>query len=256
MSELQTIEVFDQGTAMVPHANPYLSMIETMVSRGGDLSNLDKMLDLQIKWEANEARKAYVAAMAAFKAEPMSIGKNKHVSFRTSKGVTEYDHAELSDVTAVVVPAMAKHSLSHRWTIKQESGKITVACVVTHSLGHSEVVEMTAPADDSGGKNTIQAIASTKTYLERYTLLASVGMATGGQDDDGRSYAADPEPEPVDAKASDWITQVNLVQEPGDWAPLKAKMMADYGGIVKSIPNEVKQAFVDVKARIMPKDEA
>ena len=54
-----------------------------------------------------------------------------------------------------------------------------MTCQITHELGHSESVEMTAPPDDSGGKNTIQSIASTKTYLERYTLLAATLTPVG-----------------------------------------------------------------------------
>ncbi|MFD0738284.1 ERF family protein [Lysobacter koreensis] len=245
----------EQGTAMAVHANPYLGMIESVLSRGGDLVQVDKLLDLQIKWEANEARKAYVAAMAAFKAEPMEILKRKLVSFETNGGgVTSYMHAELSDVTDVVVPTMGKHGLSHRWDVTQAGAAITVVCTITHALGHSESVSMTAAPDASGKKNAIQQVASTITYLERYTLLAATGMATKGMDDDGRA-AYEPEPEPVDAKAADWIKQCSQVQEPDDLAPLKAKIMADYGGVVRNIPGAVKQAFVDRKAAVMPKDE-
>ena len=244
-----------QASMPTTQANPYLGMIQTMLDRGGDLANLDQMLDLQLKWEANEARKAFVAAMAAFKAEPMEILKKKLVSFETNSGSTSYMHAELSDVTDAVVPAMGKHGLSHRWDVTQNGGQITVTCIITHAAGHSESVSMTAAPDNSGKKNAIQQVASTVSYLQRYTLLAATGMATKGMDDDGRHYD-EPEPEPLDQKAADWIKQVQQLQEPDEWAPLKKKMMADYGGVVKNIPDAVKQAFVEVKARIMPKDEA
>ena len=170
--------------------NPYLSLVQSIVNAGGDMANLRSMLDLQIEWEKNEARKAYVASMAAFKAEPMEILKRKLVEFTTRDGeTTSYMHAELSDVTDAVVPAMGKHGLSHRWDIKQEGGQITVSCTITHALGHSEAVSMTAAPDGSGKKNPIQQVASTVSYLERYTLLAATGMATKGMDDDGRTWA-------------------------------------------------------------------
>jgi len=188
---LDQMPVAQQQTAMVATDNPYMAMAQQALALG-KVDQLDKLLDLQMRWDGEQARKAFVAAMAAFKAEPMVIGKNKQVSFTTSKGKTEYKHAELSDITAVVVPMMAKHGLSHRWTISQDKG-ITVTCIVTHAGGHSETVQMTAPADDSGGKNTIQSIGSTKSYLERYTLLAATGMATGGDDDDGRTSEPVPE---------------------------------------------------------------
>jgi hypothetical protein len=255
----QLIPADDRSSAaMVPvhDVNPYLSMIETMVSRGGDLSNLDRMLDLQIKWEANEARKAYVAAMAAFKAEPMEILKRKTVEFTTRDGdVTSYRHATLADVTDVVVPAMGKHGLSHRWDVNQDGGQIAVTCITTHALGHSESVAMTAAPDGSGKKNAIQQVASAVSYLQRYTLLAACGMATKDMDDDSQSWG-EPEPEPVDAKAADWIRQAERLQNPEDYAPLKIKMMAEYGDVVKNIPPAVRDAFSAAKAKIMPKDEA
>ena len=46
---------------------------------------------------------------------------------------------------------------------------------------------MTAPPDGSGKKNQIQQIASTVTYLERYTLFAILGLASADQDDDAVS---------------------------------------------------------------------
>jgi hypothetical protein len=175
----------EQSHALTSTGTTPADLLRIAVAGGADLDRLDKLMALQERWEANEARKAFVAAMVAFKAEPMVIGKNKHVSFTTQKGKTEYDHAELSDVTAVVVPNLAKHGLSHGWVVEQDGKGITVVCTITHALGHSQSVRMTAAADDSGGKNAIQAVASTNTYLQRYTLLAACGLATGG-DDDGR----------------------------------------------------------------------
>ena len=178
-----------QTGAMVAQSNPYLAMAEIALT-SGKVDQLDRLLDLQLKWDAEQARRAFVAAMAEFKAEAggITIVKSKHVSFQTSKGKTEYDHAELHDITRALVPFLAKHGLSHSWSVTQGSNGITVDCIMSHRAGHSERVSMTAPPDDSGGKNSIQAIASTKTYLERYTFLAATGMATGGElDTDGRS---------------------------------------------------------------------
>lgn len=173
-----------QTTALAVTDNPYMVMAMKAMEMG-KVDQLDKLLDLQMKWDAEIARKAFVGAMSDFKAEPVTIAKSKLVSFSG----TSYSHAELHDVTHALVPLMAKYGLSHRWKLTQDGREITVECVISHRDGHSESVSMTAPPDDSGKKNTIQQIASTKTYLERYTLLAATGVATGGEiDDDGRSY--------------------------------------------------------------------
>lgn len=162
-------------------------LLAMAVQQGADLDRLEKLMDLQERWEANEARKAFTAAMTGFKAEPIQIIKAKHVEFRARDGdVTSYNHAELSDITDAVGPALAKHELSYRWDIRQEGPAITVECILTHVRGHSERVTMTAPPDASGKKNAIQQVASTTTYLQRYTLLAITGMSTKGMDDDAR----------------------------------------------------------------------
>lgn len=230
-------------------ANPYLSMIETMVSRGGDLASLDKMLDLQLRWEANEARKAYVASMAAFKAEPMEILKRKLVSFKTRDGdETSYNHAELSDVTDAVVPAMGKHGLSHRWDIQQASGSITVTCTITHSLGHSESVSMTAAPDASGKKNAIQQVASANSYLQRYTLLAATGMATKGMDDDARAAVAAEE----DEADQSWLDAVESCVDKLGLQALKAEMVETFGGALK-IPKDLVRTYNARLAAVEPK---
>lgn len=163
------------------------TLLAIAVQQGADLERLEKLMELQERWEANEARKAFVAAMNAFKANPPELFKNKHVKFETSKGVTEYDHATLDHISTVVGEALSKQGLSHRWNTEQlDGGTIRVTCVITHAMGHSESTALQAGSDQSGGKNNIQAIASTVTYLERYTLLAATGLATKGADDDGR----------------------------------------------------------------------
>ena len=168
-------------------ANPS-DLLRMAVEQGADLDRLERLMALQERWEANEARKAFTTAMTAFKAEPLTIFKRKQVGYKTKEGdFVGYTHAELSDVTEVVAPAMARHGLSYRWSVKQEGGRVNVSCIVMHQLGHTESVTMDAAPDNSGKKNAVQQIASACTYLQRYTLLAVTGMSTKGMDDDGES---------------------------------------------------------------------
>lgn len=161
-------------------------LLRLAVERGADMAQIEKFMDLQQRWEEQQARKSYVEDMAGFKAEPLTIIKRKAVGYNTKEGdFVGYKHAELSDITDVVLPALARHGFSHSWDVRQESGLITVECIVTHKLGHSERVTMFGSPDSSGKKNPIQQTASTITYLQRYTLLAALGLATKGSDDDG-----------------------------------------------------------------------
>ncbi len=249
----EDVEVLDvmppQSQALAVTDNPYMAMAQ-MAMQQGKVSEMRELMEMHKEWDAHQAFKAYVDAMAAFKLTPMTIGKNKHVSFKTNTGKTEYDHAELSDVTEVVVPNPARHGFSHSWSMRQGADGITVSCILTHRLGHSESVVMTAPADSSGGKNTIQAIASTKTYLERYTLLAATGLATKGIDDDARGAAS----EPIPTKDQAWIDSVSALVDYPDYVEMKKKMLADYGGKPDAIPMTVRTAFNRIAELTKPKD--
>jgi hypothetical protein len=120
--------------------------------------------------------------MAAFKAEPLSVKKDQEVGY----GNTSYTHASLAAVVDAVVAALSKHGLSHRWETKQDGEQITVSCIITHELGHCEHTTLSAGPDKSGSKNAIQAVGSTVTYLQRYTLMAATGLAAHEMDDDAR----------------------------------------------------------------------
>lgn len=161
-------------------------LLQQAIDKDLDIDKLTKLMDLQERWEKNEARKAYVVGMAAFKAEPPKIIKNSRVSFTAKGGLTEYDHATLDMVVNAVAPGLSANGLSHVWrTSQSDDGKeITVTCILTHVMGHSESTRLVGQPDLSGSKNSIQGIGSTITYLQRYTLLAALGLATEGQDND------------------------------------------------------------------------
>jgi hypothetical protein len=163
-----------------------VQMIMAAVSGQADLEKVKALLELQERWEANQARKAYHKAMSDFKANPPRIEKDKRVGYSTNAGKVGYSHASLGNVVEQITKELSKHGLSASWSTHQ-NGTISVTCRITHVLGHSEETTLTASSDKSGSKNDIQALGSTITYLERYSLLALTGLATYDQDDDGKS---------------------------------------------------------------------
>src|SRR5512146_1120012 len=109
----KAIELAEPRALTVPTP---MHLIELAVSKGADADQLAKLMDLQLRWEANEARKAYIAAIQRFKANPPDINKTKHVSFATSRGdKTEYDHAELDKITDIIGGALRLVGITHSW---------------------------------------------------------------------------------------------------------------------------------------------
>lgn len=169
----------------IAHAVTPMSLIEQASARGASIEQMQQLFDLQLRWEANEAKKAFNAAFSAFKAEAVRIVKNVTISDGPLKGKK---HADLFGVVDVVIPAMSKHGLSHSWKItKDEPSWMEVTCTIKHARGHSELFPMGGAPDAGPGRNAIQARGSANTYLERYTLLQALGMAATGTDTDGNA---------------------------------------------------------------------
>lgn len=183
---MSTVEPVNGGrqVALLPEPDNLtpMQMLQIAVAKGVDTEQIKALMDLQREWKADRALEAFTVAMTAFRAEAIGITKTKSV-FHGDKFM--YKHALLSDVVATVVPRLSAHGLSHRWDTKQDSTGVTVTCVLTHELGHSISNSLTAPPDTSGSKNSIQAIGSTVTYLQRYTFLAITGLAARDGDNDG-----------------------------------------------------------------------
>ncbi|KQR62689.1 single-stranded DNA-binding protein [Acidovorax sp. Leaf160] len=169
-------------------ANSPAAMMMAAMNQGASLEQVEKMMDLQDRWERKEAEKAYNSAFAAFKAEAVRIVKGRKVTDGPLRGK---EYAELHDVVDAVTPALSRHGLSTSWKLtRDEKDWLEVTCTLKHVGGHSETVSMGGPPDAGGAKNPLQARASTKSYLERYTLKAICGVAEGGDDTDGNTPAA------------------------------------------------------------------
>lgn len=185
----------------VSEESPLIDKLMVAVSNGMQVEVLEKFMDLAERQQKREAEQAYHKAFADFKADPPKIVKDALVDYKKRDGTrTKYEHATIGNVVDSIIQGMSKHGLSHSWQLNQEGSTIAVTCKITHSLGHSEETTLKAGADTSGGKNSIQAIASTVTYLERYTLQAATGIAVLDKDDDGQAHQ-DPVEQPHEKQA-------------------------------------------------------
>lgn len=196
-----------------PVAGP-LAMAMQAIRAGMSIADMRDMLSLQKEWEANEARKAFVDAMAAFKKNPPTILKDKRVEFTTAKGTTSYDHATIGNVCDQIIKAAAEYGFSHRWIPSRGAqGELVITCEVTHRLGHIQLTPLEGPRDDSGTKNVLQANQSTRTYLQRHSLLLAFGFATSDQpDDDGRGSSGVDNSAVLAALLAKWTAEANAAE--------------------------------------------
>ncbi|WP_273688409.1 ERF family protein [Ketogulonicigenium vulgare] len=173
-----------QIISSLPVVTP-MTMIERAIEKGADVAMIEKLMELQERNDRNIARRAFDLAIAAAKAEIPSIRKNRKVDFTTSKGRTSYAHEDMAEISRTVDPILSRYGLAYRYRTTQDGRNLVVTCILSHQDGYSEETTLSSASDESGNKNHIQAVGSAATYLQRYTLKMSLGLAAS-EDDDGR----------------------------------------------------------------------
>jgi DNA-binding FrmR family transcriptional regulator len=208
-NQVTALDKMLDAQAPLPAVITPMAMIDRALSSGASLEMIEKLMSLQERWEANQARKAFNEAFAAFKAEAVTVVRNRKVNDGPLKGKS---YAELVSFVEAATPALSKHGLSASWNItRDEKDWIEVTCTVEHSLGGNKKVALGGPPDAGGAKNTLQARISTVTYLERATFKAACGLAEQGDDNDGASAPK----ETVTINAEQFLELQELIEKTG-----------------------------------------
>lgn len=164
--------------------NSPAEMLRIAVEGGADLEKLKSVLDLQERWEANEARKAYAKAFATAQANMLPVIKRK-INKQTSSS-----YAELADIIETSQPIYTKDGFSVTFNEgdcpKQDHARIIAT--VLHCLGHKEQYYLDIPLDGAGIKGNanmtaIHGKASSVSYGKKYLMCMIWNIPT--QDNDG-----------------------------------------------------------------------
>ena len=163
-------------------------LLELAINKNLDIATLEKLMALQERWDAQQAKKAYYTSLSQFQMDCPPI-------LKTKAGYDDrYRYAPLDQIIKVIKEDMFKNGLTYRWEQVDKDSKVLVTCVITHVSGHSEKTTLEAADDTSGSKNAIQAKGSTVQYLRRYTLESALGIATADEDIDGESKPSKAKP--------------------------------------------------------------
>lgn len=133
------------------------------------------------------------AALAAFQSELPHVGKANLAVVKSDKGSYKYTYADLSDVSAAVLPVLARHGLSFSAKPTLLDGKFVLEYTLRHAGGEFDTGFYPLSA-----QGTPQQQGSAITYARRYALSAVTGVVPD-EDDDGQaasqqSPARQPEP--------------------------------------------------------------
>lgn len=164
-------------------------MLATAINKGLDITAISRLMDLNDRWMLEQSKKQFTIAFAEFQRFCPVVSKGNVNAYVTKGGDhVSYKSSDLSDIDLATKEHLSNNGLTKDWEIEQTVEEIKVTCVVTHVGGFSKRVPLTAKRDNSGGKNDIQALGSTITYLQRYSLMAALGMTARGMDDDGKGH--------------------------------------------------------------------
>lgn len=155
-----------------------LTVIQTAMETGANPEALKQLLDLQERYEANNARKAFNQAYVAAQAEIPII-------FKDSQG-HHGSYAKLEKLMGVLRPILDKHGLAISFEQEVAGDQLTVTCKIMHRDGHSQDTRFTMPAKGSLVKgNEAQQMGSANSYARRYCLMNALNIAT--TDDDAKA---------------------------------------------------------------------
>lgn len=157
------------------------SLIAYAVQQGADVETLERLVSLQEKVQANNAKAAFTKAMSTLQSQLPVVKKLKN-----NPG-THSNYAPLEDIVAQCKDVIKKNKFMFSWDTKTTDKNIEVTCHVTHVEGHTESSTMVSEmAEGTSANNAPQKTAITITYLKRYTFCNAFGIMVADEDQDAR----------------------------------------------------------------------
>ena len=150
-----------------------------------DIERMERLLQMHERLVGKQAEAAYAEALARLQPKLPII--QERGAIKNGSGAVQSKYALWEDIVGVITPLLASEGFSLSFRISHPDSKIEVTGVLTHQRGHSERTSIVLPADTSGSKNAVQAVASSVSYGKRYTAGALLNLRTGELDDDAQS---------------------------------------------------------------------
>lgn len=141
-----------------------------------DIDKMERLLQMHERMQDRQAAAEFAADLAEMQDALPSIGERGNAAGR-------YTYALWEDINAAIKPILKRYGFALSFRTDFADG-IAVTGVLTHKSGHREETTIKLPADGSGNKNAVQAVASSVSYGKRYTAGALLNLTSHGEDDD------------------------------------------------------------------------
>jgi hypothetical protein len=187
MSEVEHHQDQDEpGQDLAPVAATPMEMVGRALQQGITGETLQQFMDLQERYERNEARKAYAQDMVKCQKQMPQI------MAQVEGEKTSSYYAKMGHINQLITPIYTKagFSISFGHGVAANEGEIRTTARVLHKLGHAEDFFIDLPPDMAGAQGTvnktaIHARASSNTYGQRYIIKGIFNLSILSEDDDG-----------------------------------------------------------------------
>lgn len=216
----------------IDDAQPEAATLLAVISRAAsdqnvDIEKMERLMAMHERMEARRSEAEFAEAMATMQDKLPSIGERGDAAGR-------YKFAFWEDINAAIKPILSAHGFALSFRTDFADGMVAVTGVLSHRSGHSERTTIKLPADASGNKNAVQAVASSVSYGKRYTAGALLNLTSHGEDDDA---FASMRPDPAcDPKYADWRASI-------EGCATKAELADAW----KGMPKDAQKALAKVK---------
>ena len=161
------------------------AMIRLAITEGKDLDKLEKLLELQERWEANKARELFTESFAKAQSGILAVARTK------SNPQTQSKYASLESIIESARPIYTAEGFAvifYEGKAEAPAEYIRVCADVLHTAGCKETYFYDVPFDGVGIKGNpnmtkIHAKASSVSYGRRYLMCMIWNIPT--KDDDG-----------------------------------------------------------------------
>lgn len=184
-----------------------------------DVDKLERLGAMYERMEAKRAEADFNAALSAMQSDMPAVNERGKAKVN---GEVRYTFALWEDINVQIKPVLQRHGFALSFRTEFADG-INVTAVLSHKAGHSERTTIKLPADASGSKNAVQAVASSVSYGKRYTAGALLNLTSHGEDDDAFT-AAGPEYD-----VTDWASAIDAAATKDDLDKIATELKATKG---------------------------
>lgn len=221
-------------------------LLRMAIDKDADITKIEKLIELQERWENKEAKKAFAKSMVATQSKITIVKKtreNKH---------THSMFADLGDVVSQNSPIYTAEgfSISFYEGETTKENHIRICADVMHEQGHKESYFYDAPMEGKGlrgeaNMTPTHAKAATVSYGRRYLMCMILNIPTGDDVDGNKQKPAtkDEEENPM------YYEAIALTQKKFNGKNAEIiKWMKENGAnkSIKQMDKEELSAFIDL----------